>query len=55
VRFTTRTTSRGLCTPARYDTKALWTLTMAIGQMCFGIPVALIARPIPGNEPHWSK
>jgi hypothetical protein len=40
---------------ARYDTKALWTLTVAIGQMCFWIPVALIAKPIVGQEPHWSK
>jgi hypothetical protein len=40
---------------AHYDVKALWTLTMAIGQMCFWIPVALIAKPIPGKEPHWSK
>lgn len=39
---------------AHYDTKALWTLTMAIGQMCFFIPVALIGKPIPGKEPHWS-
>ncbi|MBV9446125.1 MAG: carboxymuconolactone decarboxylase family protein [Streptosporangiaceae bacterium] len=42
-------------TSAHYDTKALWTLTMAIGQMCFFIPVALIGKPIPGKEPHWSK
>jgi alkylhydroperoxidase family enzyme len=40
---------------AHYDTKALWTLTIAIGQMCFFIPVAVIARPIAGQEPHWSK
>ncbi len=40
---------------AHYDHKALWTLTVAIGQMCFFIPVALIAKPIPGQEPHWSK
>ncbi len=38
-----------------YDDKALWTLTLAIGQICFFIPVALIARPIPGREPHYSK
>jgi alkylhydroperoxidase family enzyme len=38
---------------AHYDHKALWTLTMAIGQMCFFIPVALIAKPIPGQEPHY--
>jgi alkylhydroperoxidase family enzyme len=40
---------------AHYDTKALWTLTLAIGQMCFFIPVALIAKPIPGREPHYSE
>jgi alkylhydroperoxidase family enzyme len=40
---------------AHYDDKALWTLTMAIGQICFFIPVALIAKPIPGKEPHYSK
>ena len=40
---------------AHYDTKALWTLTMAIGQMCFWIPVALIGKPIPGTEQRWSK
>jgi alkylhydroperoxidase family enzyme len=38
---------------AHYDDKALWTLTLAIAQMCFFIPVALIARPIPGQEPHY--
>ena len=40
---------------AHYDDKALWTLTMAIGQMCFFIPVGLIAKPIPGKDPHYSK
>lgn len=40
---------------AHYDHKALWTLTMAIGQMCFFIPVALIGKPLPGQEPHWTK
>ncbi len=40
---------------AHYDHKALWTLTVAIGQMCFFIPVTLIAKPIPDKEPHWSK
>ncbi|HTX84880.1 MAG TPA: carboxymuconolactone decarboxylase family protein [Streptosporangiaceae bacterium] len=39
---------------AHYDDKALWTLTLAIGQICFFIPVALIAKPIPGREPHYS-
>jgi alkylhydroperoxidase family enzyme len=40
---------------AHYDTKGLWTLTMVIGQMCFWIPVALIGKPVPGKEPHWTK
>jgi alkylhydroperoxidase family enzyme len=40
---------------AHYDHKALWTLTMAIGQMCFFIPVALIGKPVPGTEARWSK
>ena len=40
---------------AHYDVKALWTLTLAIAQICFFIPVALIAKPIPGQEPHYSK
>jgi alkylhydroperoxidase family enzyme len=39
---------------AIYDDKALWTLTLAIGQICFFIPVALIAKPVPGREPHYS-
>ncbi|MEU7862215.1 carboxymuconolactone decarboxylase family protein [Nonomuraea sp. NPDC049141] len=34
---------------AHYDDKALWTLTLVIGQICFFIPVALIAKPIPGK------
>jgi alkylhydroperoxidase family enzyme len=34
---------------ALYDDTALWTLTVAIGQICFFIPVALIAKPIPGR------
>jgi alkylhydroperoxidase family enzyme len=34
---------------AHYDDKALWTLTLAIGQICFFIPVGLIAKPIPGK------
>jgi alkylhydroperoxidase family enzyme len=39
-----------LCARAsvHYDDKALWTLTLAIAQMCYFIPVALIAKPIPG-------
>ena len=40
---------------ACYDHQALWTLTMVIGQMCFFIPVALIGKPIAGQEPHWSR
>ena len=40
---------------AHYDDKALWTLTLAIGQICFFIPVALIAKPIPGQEPHYRR
>jgi alkylhydroperoxidase family enzyme len=36
---------------AHYDDRALWTLTLAIGQICFFIPVALIARPVPGRPP----
>jgi alkylhydroperoxidase family enzyme len=40
---------------AHYDDKALWTLTLAIGQICFFIPIALIAKPIPGKEPHYSE
>lgn len=34
-----------------YDEQGLWNLTVAIGQMCFFIPVALIAKPIPGKAP----
>jgi alkylhydroperoxidase family enzyme len=40
---------------AHYDDKALWTLTLAISQMCFFIPVALIAKPIPGRAKHYSQ
>ena len=40
---------------ALYDDKALWTLTLAIGQICFFIPVALIAKPIPGKAQHYRK
>lgn len=36
---------------ALHDDKALWTLTLAIAQICFFIPVALIAKPIPGRPP----
>ncbi|MFE3455765.1 carboxymuconolactone decarboxylase family protein [Nonomuraea sp. NPDC059194] len=34
-----------------YDDKALATLTMAIGQVCFFIPLALIGKPLPGVSP----
>ncbi|MBQ1052568.1 carboxymuconolactone decarboxylase family protein [Micromonospora sp. C51] len=34
---------------AHYDDLALWTLTLAIAQICFFIPVAAIAKPIPGR------
>jgi len=34
---------------AEYDDKALWTLTLVIAQICFFIPVGLIAKPIPGK------
>ncbi|MET7465473.1 carboxymuconolactone decarboxylase family protein [Nonomuraea sp. NPDC005501] len=34
-----------------YDDQALWTLTLAISQIFFFIPVALIAKPIPGKVP----
>jgi alkylhydroperoxidase family enzyme len=40
---------------AHYDKKALWTLTVAIGQMFFFIPVALIGKPLPGTEARWSR
>ncbi|MFF3443388.1 carboxymuconolactone decarboxylase family protein [Streptosporangium sp. NPDC002721] len=36
---------------AHYDDKALWTLTLTIAQICFFVPVALIAKPIPGRAP----
>jgi alkylhydroperoxidase family enzyme len=34
---------------AHYDDRALWTLILVISQICFFIPVALIAKPIPGK------
>ncbi|MDG4859563.1 carboxymuconolactone decarboxylase family protein [Streptomyces sp. T-3] len=34
-----------------YDEKALWTLTLAISQFFYFIPIALIAKPIPGKAP----
>ncbi|MEU8106731.1 carboxymuconolactone decarboxylase family protein [Nonomuraea muscovyensis] len=33
-----------------YDDKALTTLTMAIGQVCFYVPLALIGKPLPGRS-----
>ncbi len=42
---------------AHYDDKALATLIMAIGQVCFFLPLALIGKPIPGVAPaqQWRK
>jgi alkylhydroperoxidase family enzyme len=34
-----------------YDDKALTTLTIAIGQVCFFIPLATIGKPLPGRPP----
>jgi alkylhydroperoxidase family enzyme len=34
-----------------YDEKAIATLTVAIGQVCFFIPLALIGKPLPGVSP----
>jgi alkylhydroperoxidase family enzyme len=34
-----------------YDDRALWTLTLVIAQICFFVPVALIAKPVPGMPP----
>ena len=34
-----------------YDPKALATLTIAIGQACFWMPIALIGDPLPGRPP----
>ncbi|MEO3818008.1 carboxymuconolactone decarboxylase family protein [Plantactinospora sp. B24E8] len=31
-----------------YDDRAMWTLTLVISQICYFIPVALVAKPIPG-------
>jgi alkylhydroperoxidase family enzyme len=36
---------------AHYDPKALATLTIAIGQASFWMPVALIGKPLPGMAP----
>ncbi|WP_345566212.1 carboxymuconolactone decarboxylase family protein [Nonomuraea rosea] len=35
----------------QYDDKALTTLVMAIGQVCFFLPLALIGKPLPGTSP----
>lgn len=32
-----------------YDDTAMWALTIALGQLCLFIPVAVIAKPIPGR------
>ncbi|MFG1703448.1 hypothetical protein ACFLIM_09650 [Nonomuraea sp. M3C6] len=32
----------------QYDDRALATLIMAIGQVCFFLPLALIGKPLPG-------
>jgi alkylhydroperoxidase family enzyme len=34
-----------------HDERALVTLIMAIGQVCFYLPLALIGRPLPGVSP----
>ncbi|WP_202873256.1 carboxymuconolactone decarboxylase family protein [Kribbella capetownensis] len=34
---------------ALYDDEELWTITMAIGHFGMFVPVALIAKPIPGR------
>ncbi|KAB2350313.1 carboxymuconolactone decarboxylase family protein [Actinomadura rudentiformis] len=34
-----------------YNDKALTTLAMAIGQVCFFIPLAVIGKPLPGVSP----
>ncbi len=36
---------------AHYDDRALATLAIAIGQVCFFIPLALIGKPLPGTSP----
>ncbi|WIV61700.1 carboxymuconolactone decarboxylase family protein [Amycolatopsis nalaikhensis] len=33
---------------ALYDDKALWTLVLVLSQICFFVPVAVVAKPIPG-------
>ena len=34
-----------------YDAKALTTLTLAIGQVNFFVPLAVIGKPLPGTSP----
>lgn len=34
-----------------YDDQAIATLAMAIGQVCFYLPLALIGKPLPGVSP----
>jgi AhpD family alkylhydroperoxidase len=34
-----------------YDHRALWTLTLAISQILYLVPVALVGQPIPGLPP----
>jgi alkylhydroperoxidase family enzyme len=34
-----------------YDEKELWTLVLAISQILFFVPVAVIGKPIPGKAP----
>jgi hypothetical protein len=29
----------------------MWTLTLAISQFCYFVPVALVGKPIPGMPP----
>lgn len=36
---------------AHYDEKAITTLVLAIGQVCFYVPLALTGRPLPGRSP----
>lgn len=40
-----------------YDDKALTTLALAIGQVTFYVPLALIGKPLPGKSPaeQWSS
>ncbi|MBB3732949.1 carboxymuconolactone decarboxylase family protein [Nonomuraea dietziae] len=41
----------------QYEDQALATLIMAIGQVCFFLPLALIGKPLPGLSPaeQWRK